>query len=800
MVFIRSMQIRHRIWAGFGIVLLILVVLSGLTLLNMTRIKQQVAEVVDRHQPAVLLSHELALHVQRAVGSLGFFATTREQGDRAVYRRELQESVRLLQRLVGLDAVAEDPVSRETAEALSGELARLAVIGRRLEKATSGLASNFPGMAYANREVNPIARELSQLVSQMIMAEQEEEPDQRRRELLLEIEELRYVWSNVLNGVRGYLAFRTPESLADIDTYLQQVRKLIGRIAGYEDELTLDQADSLEQFGERLSVYRRNLEQLKVIHGGDRWRSDAWLLRSEAAPLVARIDQGITALGQRQNEMIGQVSAGLKEDADHTTLIVSGLMGGGLLLGILLSWLAGRTISRPLSRVAAAMEEIAQGDGDLSRRLEFRNRDEIGQLAASFNRFLDKIQDLVRHTAHATSEVISSVAQTTENNAVINRRLLGQRQEMEQVATSVHEMAATVRDVAGHASGAEQAAGEARGQAEKGLQVVEATRNSIHDLSTRVQEAATVVSGVGEEAAGIGTILDVIKGIAEQTNLLALNAAIEAARAGEQGRGFAVVADEVRSLANRTQASTVEIESMIGRLQQGTQQAVMVMESGQEQAVRNVQQAEEALDALRGITASVQVINEMNTQIATASEQQSVVAEEINQRIQRVDQGSQEAVQQSQLSIKATEQLGELANRLQKVVQQFKLADDEGFDFEVARAAHLAWKARLRSFLDGSSSLSRDQVVSHRHCVLGQWYYGEGMERFGELPEMRELEEPHEQLHRVIHEVLERKEQGDDAGAEEAFARIDELSARIVAILDRLEARVSPSVPRAEPA
>ncbi len=794
MLSLKTIQIRHRLWLGFGFILLILLAISSVTLLKMTQVKHQVVEVVEKHQPAVMMSHQLALHVQRAVGSLGFFATTREEIYRDTYRRELEESVRLLRRLDGLEAVNEDPRSKDTVAALGDELENLGKVARRLEQATASLAGNFPGMAYANREVNPLAREMSQLVSQMIMAEQEEEPDQERRALLLEIEELRYAWSNVLNGVRGYLAFRTPESLADIDTYLEQVKTLIGRIAGYDEILTLDQADSLEQFGERLARYREGLAELKRIHGGDRWRSDAWLLRSEAAPAVARIEENLNLLQQRQSGLIRQMSADLLNGADTTTLIVTLLAAGGLLLGMLLAWLSGRTVSRPLAQVARAMAEIAAGDGDLSRRLAFRGHDEIGLLAEDFNRFLDKIQDLVRHTAHATGEVISSVVQTTENNTAINQRLLGQREEMEQVATSVNEMAATVRDVAGHAASAEQAAGDARLQAEKGLQVVQATRDSIQDLSERVREAADVVAGVGEESANITTILDVIKGIAEQTNLLALNAAIEAARAGEQGRGFAVVADEVRSLANRTQASTVEIESMIGRLQQGTRQAVTVMEAGQEQAVHNQQQAEEALRALQGITEAVSVINDMNIQIATASEQQSTVAEDINQRIQRVDQGSQEAVQQSQQALQATEQLGELANRLQKVVQQFKLAGDEGFDFEVARSAHLAWKARLRAFLDGTSSLSRDQVVSHRHCVLGQWYYGDGLERFGQLPEMRELEQPHEEMHRVIQEVLELKERGDDAGAEAAFARIDALSTRIIELLNRLERRVGSEI------
>jgi|GEM_PF-156950 len=787
----QSIQIRHKVWVGFGLILLILALVSALTLTNLSRVKQQVADVVGKHQPATLMSSELALRVQQAVSSLGFFATTREDRYRQACQTDLQQASQLLERLNGLQAVTEDPVSSEVVQVLGQDLATFGQIASRLVDATGSLTQNFPGMAYANREVNPISRELSQLVTQMILSEQEEEPSEVRRELLLEIEELRYIWSSVLNSVRGYLAFRTSESLADIDTYLQQVRTLIGRIGGFEEELTLDQADSLEQFGVVLASYRKNLEQLQAIHSGEQWRSDAWLLRSEAEPVLERVESRLTTLGARQVELIGLNSRQLMEDADHTTRLVGMLMAGGVLIGILLSWLSGRAISRPLARVVTAMEEIAQGEGDLSQRLQFSGRNEIGELADSFNRFLDKIQALVRHTARATSEVISSVARTGENSAGINRTIHEQRLEMAQVATAVNQMSVTVAEVAGHAASAEQAAAEARQQADVGLGVVQTTVDSMRELNQGVREAAEVIAQVGEESAQIGNILDVIKGIAEQTNLLALNAAIEAARAGEQGRGFAVVADEVRNLANRTQASTVEIEAMICRLQQGTKKAAGVMEAGRGQAEQNVQQASQALEVLHVITHSVATINEMNMQIASASEQQSTVAEEINQRIQRIDGGSQQAVLQSEETRAITEQLGELANQLQGVVQQFKLAGEDGFDFEVARSAHLAWKLRLRGFLDGHSSLTRDQAVSHHDCALGQWYYGEGLAKFSHLPEMRELEAPHEEMHRLIHEVLALKEQGKTEAAEAAYARVEPLSKRIVDLLDRLESGVT---------
>ena len=224
------------------------------------------------------------------------------------------------------------------------------------------------------------------------------------------------------------------------------------------------------------------------------------------------------------------------------------------------------------------------------------------------------------------------------------------------------------------------------------------------------------------------------------------------------------------------------------------------MEEGRSQADANVQQAEKALEALQAITRSVATINQMNTQIATTAEQQSAVARDIDNSIDRINSGSREAAAQSEETQRVTEQLGELANNLQQVVQQFKLAGDDHFDFDSARSAHMAWKARLRAFLDGQSSLSHSEAVSHRDCVLGKWYYSTGLEKFGQLSEMRELEPHHEELHAVIREIIALKQAGDETAAEAAFDRVEVLSGQIIELLDGIEAQISVRVPDAVPA
>jgi len=782
--------IRHKIWLGFLIVLLILAAVSSLALIRFSEVKTGVGKVVKEHQPAALLSKDLETRVHQSVSALGFFLSTKEEIHKSGYLQKLDDAEKLLVELKQLPAVRLDSESVRLTGELEKGLSDFRVLGDRLIELAVSFEKMFPGIAYANSKLNPLSRQMAQLNYQMIASEEEEEADEMRKPLLMDIAELRYVWSNVMNGVRGYLAFRTDSTLADLDLYLNRSEELLDKLSGYGDDLTLDQSDSLAQIRTILAQYKDNVVALKEIHGGAKWRTDAWIVSSEVGPLFQAIETQLRSLVDRQVQAISRTSLELLDEAATTTRLVGMLMLIGLLVGAGLAWLSGRFITNSLRQVALAMHEIAQGEGDLTKRLQVASRDEIGLLSENFNTFIARIQDLVRHTARATSEVISAVVQTEESTNVISGKVLEQQAETEQVAAAVTEMAATISGVARNATSAEAAAEAARVEAEQGHAIVKQTALSIQSLSEDVSSTAEVIAQVGEASERIGSVLDVIKGVAEQTNLLALNAAIEAARAGDQGRGFAVVADEVRHLANRTQDSTIEIEQMIGQLQDGARDAVAAMEAGREKADANVQQANRARQSLEAITEAIGTINEMNTQIATASNQQSTVAEDINRCIVRISQGSKDAAHHSHETVHTTEYLGKLASQLQEAVQQFKLTGDDSFHFETAKSAHLAWKARLRGFLDGSHALSQQEAVSHRECVLGKWYYGEGLNKYNHIPEMKELEMPHQELHRIIKEIVSLQEAGQREKAEQVYLQVDPLSRQIINLLEKVEKKV----------
>lgn len=333
-------------------------------------------------------------------------------------------------------------------------------------------------------------------------------------------------------------------------------------------------------------------------------------------------------------------------------------------------WYINRSL-KPLQTTISDLQAIS--NGDLTTHIDIVGGCEIGQLQAAMQTMVDNLRNMLQTVNDISTEVGNSSQKLLAITDDTEHGVMQQQSETESVAAAMNQMTATVNKVAENATHASEAAQAANLESNNGLKLVQGMIATINTLSDDVGNSSKIIHKLEEEANGIGTVVDVIRGIAEQTNLLALNAAIEAARAGEQGRGFAVVADEVRNLANRTQQSTQEIQQMIERLQTGAEEAVGAMETSRERTQETTRQATEAGSALGNITAAISEINDMNMTIASAAEEQTSVASEIDRNVTNISRIAEQSTEGTHQTKSASEDLNNLAEQLQGMLKRFNL-------------------------------------------------------------------------------------------------------------------------------
>ncbi|EKO3581547.1 methyl-accepting chemotaxis protein [Vibrio metschnikovii] len=366
---------------------------------------------------------------------------------------------------------------------------------------------------------------------------------------------------------------------------------------------------------------------------------------------------------------VREVFADLNSMGQRMILLTLMVAGGFIVVGIILA----NSIAKPIRHIAQRFTDLGQGDGDLSQRIEIEGTDEIAQLSQGFNGFIDKIHQSMKEVSatsralHHAAANVSNKSQTTFDNSQ------HQREQTVQVVTAMNQMGSTISEIAANAATAAETANEAATSTLQGKKVITQAKNTIDRLATDIMNTGEVVGQLAKKTQDIGSILDVIRDISDQTNLLALNAAIEAARAGDQGRGFAVVADEVRNLASRTASSTEEIQTMIHQLQADAKAAVQAMETGRSVSAEGVEFTQSAAQELEIILLKIRDITDRNTQVATATEEQSTVVYTINSNVEEINVVNEKTTVTAEQLAQASQELSDLSQRLDSMVSNFKL-------------------------------------------------------------------------------------------------------------------------------
>ena len=668
-----NLLIKHKIWTGFAILLAILLINVVISTYNLMQTKSTVADVIEQSQPLVLAAHQFNGFLAKASSALSNYMLTKNDKQRQAYQNAQYEAGEALAQISAMDKVAHSPELKAKIAELQQQMKKFQSFEKTMLELAKNRVKNETALAFASQHINPNSIAVLGALTSMIAAEDDEELSEERMRWTHFLQEFRYNFSKLMNALRLYL--NTPDAAGreNLLASLDQVNKLKQQMGDYEDLYNFEQEEGVVVVRENIEQIAENLKAMMELNEGKKRRMDVYLMNEQIVPLLRQMQDEIDELVYAETTIMESSSAELLSEVDAGLKAQLLLAAIGLILGIIVAFIIIRMVTLPLNKTVAALQQAAEGDGDLSRRLEVKSNDELGDLAQAFNQFSQKLQTLMQEVSQCSTRLIQSAEEMNQVVASTESDIQVQNDQIDQIADAIGSMVQKIQNVAHHTSQAAELAEQTYQNSNEGRQVVKQSLQSSSSVAHNVDEAARVINKLEADVGSISGVLDVIRGIAEQTNLLALNAAIEAARAGEQGRGFAVVADEVRTLASRTQDSTAEIQDMIQRLQTGSHQAVMVMNEGKDKASEGLEQARLAGESLEKIGSAAESMLGMNREIASSSEEQDATANQVCSNVTTINKLSAQTVASSTVLAENGNKVNELALQLQNLMKQFKV-------------------------------------------------------------------------------------------------------------------------------
>ena len=624
-------------------------------------------------QPAYVAAMYLASQIKNASTSMGFYLLTKENSHKEKYINYIRSIEASINSFKATEYAQKNETTRVAIDKIHQLTNRFASYKNRLIELSDSFEKNYVAVGFSSEKLNPVNQELLQAISNMILSETTEAATAERKQLLLALEDMRYAWSSATNGLRIFIIYGNEDIIKNVNLYTDQVGELIEKVKSFSDILTFEQDEYINQVEKLRLEWLSNFEKLIELQNGEMARTDTFLIRSEIYPLLLELDSILNELLDEYRNIMLDTNEEVINQATKTDNLVGSLFAFGIIAVFLVSWLMVRAITIPLKHAVSAMDDIAEGEGDLTQTLNEAGRDEISQLASGFNKFAGSIRSILTEVQNSSEILTNSAQEMTEITKDSSATIEKQRVETEHIASAITEMSVTAQEVLNHAVSVSDAATNANEETNQGRTIVTQAIESVQQLENRIENNGQKMQKLGQEIQNIGTVLDVIQGITEQTNLLALNAAIEAARAGEQGRGFAVVADEVRTLATRTAQSTQEIQVIIESIQHDAK--VVLENSGRNRTIAKAtsELATKAGVSLDEIAHAVANATDKATQIATITQQQSAVAEEISKNVENITLLADHTTNIANKVLLGSQDQQTLSDNLHKLVARFKL-------------------------------------------------------------------------------------------------------------------------------
>ncbi len=665
--FLEKLTIKRKIRFGFGIIWLVLAIITIQAVVNLVMVRSDIAEIVNEKQPFAIETAKKAFLLEKSLNALNQYVLTQDTEHLKSYHSGILEVKTVLQKTLVMNGAGSSiEASYQTIFDLLAELPpRVSELESSIQAAQKN-SSSSSSLTYVEQNIKPIESELQQLLSGYISSVLS---DFNREEvaLLKNLMALQNLWQTVNLDVNTFVLLNTSTSKSKdlverIETNLNQL------------EVLLDSINSLPPQGELLyQSYREHYMVLKGIHSNTALQSEVMLMTDNIVPLFHALDSALILLSNQAVQEMHDESERVLNSSLYNIIILLTLSLFGQVMGMWVSKRVTQSVIDPVQEISSLMKDFSKGKGDLTRRLPVNSQDEMGELATYFNAFVDKIQRMLTEVTltiqdlEAASTKLLSI--TTESKEGTQRQL----QATNVLSSSMVDMTNQSKQVENHSHNASRATEQAAERVKEGGEKVTGTVKVIQKLSDDMDKMTRSVTQLRSDSDSIGMVVSVIRDIAEQTNLLALNAAIEAARAGEHGRGFAVVADEVRGLAKRTQESTKQIEHIIDNIHRATASTVEVVEQGRVATKSSCDSIAKTSSALQPVTILMDDIYQMSEQMAHAAHSQSSLAQEINGNISQIHAVTEQTMQGAEKTEKAGHDLQQLANKLDTLVHQFKV-------------------------------------------------------------------------------------------------------------------------------